>query len=185
MRFLLDTSVFLEAAEREPNSGLIAWLAEIDEEDAFISVVTITELRHRSEIVPRMSERKNLELWLRNALPCRFAGRVLNIDAGIAHACGRISATSESMCRPLELRSAIIAATAETYGLILVTRNAPDFKDIVKDVLTPWTEPVIVEAKLKTRRGIAPWAKRRAGSSMSQRISNNVEAAGISNFRYF
>jgi toxin FitB len=177
MRFLLDTSVFLEATEREPNPGVLAWLAEIDEDDAFISVVTITELRHRSEILPTMSKRTNLELWLRNGLSCRFTGRVLTIDAEIAHSCGRISALSESMCRPLELRSALIAATAEVYGLTLVTRHALDFENIVKDILTPWAEPVKVEAKIKTRRGLAPWTKRRPASRMSQVLPQDAESA--------
>jgi predicted nucleic acid-binding protein len=161
MRFLLDTSVFLEATGREPNPGVLAWLAEVEEDDSFISVVTVSELRHRSEMFRTMEQRRDLEMWLRNGLSCRFAGRVLTIDAEIAHACGRISALSESMCRPLELRSALIAATAEIYGLTLVTRHALDFENIVKDILTPWAEPVKLEAKQKTRRGLAPWAKRR------------------------
>lgn len=160
MRLLLDTSVFLEATKREPNSGVLAWLSEVDEDDAFVSVVTITELRHHSEILPTVSQRRNLDLWLRNDLFCRFAGRILTIDAEIAHECGRISALSESMCRPLELRGAFIAATAEIYGLTLVTRNPLDFENVVKNILTPWTEPVTVESKIKTRRGLAPWVKR-------------------------
>ncbi|MGH9514240.1 MAG: PIN domain-containing protein [Terriglobales bacterium] len=177
MGFLLDTSVFLEATEREPNPGVLAWLAAIDEDDAFICVVTIAELRHYRETLLTETQRTNLELWVREGLCCRFAGRVLTIDAEIAHACRRISVLSESMCRPLELRTALIAATADVHGLTLVTRHGLDFESIVNDVLTPWTEPAKFKAKLNTRRGLAPWAKTRPASRISQVVLNDAQGA--------
>jgi predicted nucleic acid-binding protein len=68
----------------------------------------------------------------------RFAGRILPVDLGIADACGRLVARSESMGRPIEPRDAFIAATAEVHGLTLVTRNASDFEATVKAIVTPW-----------------------------------------------
>jgi toxin FitB len=62
----------------------------------------------------------------------------LPVDLGIADACGRLVARSESMGRPIEPRDAFIVATAEVHGLTLVTRNASDFEATVKAILTPW-----------------------------------------------
>jgi predicted nucleic acid-binding protein len=71
-------------------------------------------------------------------LGSRFEGRILPVDLGIADACGRLVARSESMGRPIEPRDALIAATAEVHSLTLVTRNASDFETTVKGIVTPW-----------------------------------------------
>ena len=39
MSFLLDTNVVSEWVKSRPNSGVVAWLAEVDEDRVFISVV--------------------------------------------------------------------------------------------------------------------------------------------------
>ena len=71
-------------------------------------------------------------------LTARFQGRILPIDVGVADACGRLVARSESHGRPMEPMRRIHRVTAEVHGLTLVTRNASDFEAIVKDILTPW-----------------------------------------------
>ena len=45
MNFLLDTNVISEPMKAQPNAGVLAWLAKVDEDSVFLSVVTITELR--------------------------------------------------------------------------------------------------------------------------------------------
>lgn len=45
MNFLLDTNVISEPMRARPNAGVLAWLAEVEEDSVFLSVVTITELR--------------------------------------------------------------------------------------------------------------------------------------------
>ena len=139
MNFLLDTNVISEAMKTRPNAGVLAWLAESDEDSVFVSVVTITELRYGIERLITGRRRDRLDRWLRNDLTSRFGERILPIDLEIADACGRLVARSESLGRPIEPRDAFIAATAEVRGLILVTRNASDFEATVKTIVTPWT----------------------------------------------
>jgi predicted nucleic acid-binding protein len=139
MKFLLDTNVVSEWMKPRPNRGVIAWLAETDEDRVFLSVVTITELRYGIERMAAGSRRNRLDEWLSEELPLRFEGRVLPVDAVIADACGKLVAYSESLGRPIEPRDAFIAATAEIHGLTLVTRNASDFQPTLKTILTPWT----------------------------------------------
>ena len=139
MSFLLDTNVISEPMKPRPNPGLLAWLAEIDEDSVFISVVTITELRYGVERLAAGTRRKRLDAWLQHDLPLRFEGRVLPIDAVVADACGRLVARSESVGRPIEPRDAFIAATAEVHALTLVTRNASDFEPAIKAILVPWS----------------------------------------------
>ena len=117
----------------------MAWLDDVDEDRIFLSVVTITELRHGVERLPSGKRRTRLHQWLTQELQLRFEGRVLPIDSSVADRCGHVIARSEAVGRRMEAMDAFIAATAELYRLTVVTRNASDFKPIVKSVLDPWT----------------------------------------------
>jgi toxin FitB len=139
MNFLLDTNVISEPMKARPNAGVLAWLAEVDEDSVFVSVVTITELRYGVERLVTGRRRDRLDGWLRKDLTSRFGDRILPIDLDIADACGRLVARREYLGRPIEPRDAFIAATAEVRGLALVTRNASDFEATVKTIVTPWT----------------------------------------------
>lgn len=140
MSFLLDTNVVSEWVKPRPDPGVVAWLAEVDEDRVFLSVVTLAELRHGIARMTDGSRRKRLDEWLRNELPLRFEGRVLSIDAVVADAWGEVVAAREAKGRPIDVMDAFIAAVARTHGLTLVTRNAEDFKAFVKAVINPWNE---------------------------------------------
>ena len=139
MSFLLDTNVISEPMKQQPNEGALAWLAEVNEDTVFLSVVTITELRYGIERLAAGRRRRGLDEWLGKELTARFAGRILPVDLEVADACGRLVARSEFLGRPMEPRDAFIAATAEVHALTLVTRNAADFQATVKHILNPWT----------------------------------------------
>jgi predicted nucleic acid-binding protein len=117
----------------------MTWLAGVNEDTVFLSVVTITELRYGIERLAAGKRRRNLENWLRDDLAKRFKRRILPIDFDIADMAGRLVARGEFVGRPMESRDAFIAATAEVHGLTLVTRNVADFEAIVKGILTPWS----------------------------------------------
>ena len=138
MNYLLDTNVVSESLKPQPNRGVLDWLTSVDEDETFLSVVTITELRYGIERMATGNRRKRLDEWLREELLPRFEGRVIPVDIAIADACGRLVARSEALGRPIEPRDAFIAATAEVYQLTLVTRNASDFQPTLKTILSPW-----------------------------------------------
>ncbi len=139
MSFLLDTNVLSEPMKERPNSRVLAWLAQVNEDQVFISVVTVTELRYGVERLAAGKRRDRLDRWLRKDLISRFEGRILPVDLRVADACGGLMARSESMGRPIEARDAFIAATAEVHGLTLVTRNTSDFEPTFKAIISPWT----------------------------------------------
>jgi predicted nucleic acid-binding protein len=137
--FLLDTNVISEWIKPEPNAGVVAWLAEIDEDRVLISVISLAELRRGVDGMDQGARRKRLDTWLRHDLPVRFEGRVLGIDMAVADAWGAVVARQEARGRPIAPMDAFIAATAEVYALTLVTRNVADFATSVERVVDPWT----------------------------------------------
>jgi hypothetical protein len=136
--FLLDTNVVSEWVKPQPNAGVIAWLAEVDEDRVFLSVVTLAEIRHGIERLPAVGRRKRLDTWLRDELPLRFEGRVLSVDEAVAYSWGKVVASREATGRPIGVMDAFIAATANVHALKLVTRNASDFRAAVKEIINPW-----------------------------------------------
>src|SRR5208283_4293058 len=77
MSFLLDTNVVSESTKPRPNPGMVAWLAGVEEESAFLSVITLTELRYGVERLAPGRRRRRLDRWLQQELPLRFEGRIL------------------------------------------------------------------------------------------------------------
>ena len=139
MSFLLDTNVVSEWMKPQPNPGLVNWLHNVDEDEVFISVVTLTEIRYGIERIAVGRRRRRLETWLEQELPLRFEGRILPVDQTIADVGGRVAARSEAAGRPMEAIDAYLAATAEVHRLTLVTRNQADFRSVLKATLNPWS----------------------------------------------
>jgi hypothetical protein len=73
-----------------------------------------------------------LERWLRE-VEAAFDGRVLGIDNAVSDQWGRMSAI-----RPLPAVDGLLAATALTNGLTLVTRNDRDVAGLGALVLNPF-----------------------------------------------
>jgi predicted nucleic acid-binding protein len=80
VNYLLDTNVVSEWTTPRPNSGVVAWLAGVNEDTVFVSVVTLAELRHGVERMGDGPRKARLDTWLVHELPLRFGGRVLAVD---------------------------------------------------------------------------------------------------------
>lgn len=140
MSFLLDTNVVSEWVKPHPDPGVVAWLADVDEDRVFMSVVTLAELRHGIERMDDGGRRKRIDEWLHHELLRRFEGRVLSIDDTVADAWGRVVAHREALGRRIEPMDAFIAATAQVHELALVTRNTSDFQSSVEAIVNPWSQ---------------------------------------------
>ena len=135
MNYLLDTCLLSELRKPEPDTGVVAWIADIDEARLFISVLSLGEIQKGVAKLENGRRRNALQHWLEQDLLCRFAQRVLPFDLDMALEWGLASAESESRGRPAPVIDALLAVTAIAHNLTLVTRNDKDFS--VK-VLNPW-----------------------------------------------
>lgn len=141
MSYLLDTNVISEPTRPRPDAGVLGWLAAVDEDEIFLCSITFAELRYGIQRLVPGKRRARLDAWLQGDLRQRFEERILNIDAETADLGGRLIAKSERQGRALEIRDALIAASAGVHGLTLVTRNVKDFETVVENILTPWGAP--------------------------------------------
>ena len=137
MTYLIDTNVACEPTSKTPDERVVTWLAARGPEELFLSAVTVAEIRYGVEASPDGARRRALERWYAESI----AGRpniVLPIGLEVADAWGRLRRRAERERRAMPALDAFIAATAETYGLILVTRNVRDFEVWGGPVFNPW-----------------------------------------------
>ena len=140
MSFLLDTNVVSEWVRPQPDRNVISWLAELDEDRVFISVISFAEIRRGIEMLVAGRRRERLGTWLAEELPVRFEKRILDIDQQVADTWGVITARGQKIGLTLGSMDAFVAATAEAHGLTLATRNVKDFELAGIQVLNPFAE---------------------------------------------
>ena len=139
MNFLLDTNVVSEWTRPRPEPRVVAWLADVDEDRVFLSVVTLAELQHGIEILPVDSKRKRLLAWLDEDLLERFESRIIDVTPAVARDWGAVRVLAQRAGKPIGAMDAFFAATARVRGLTLVTRNDSDYKAVGVELLNPWS----------------------------------------------
>lgn len=137
MSYLIDTNVLSELRRREPDANVVRWLERRPATTLYLSVLTLGELRKGIEALPESERKRALVDWLEVELPGFFAGRVLPIDARVADRWGHLAAQAG---RPVPAIDSLLAATALTHDLTLVTRNLRDFQYPGLAVIDPWSE---------------------------------------------
>ena len=115
------------------------WLDRLDEDRAFLSVVTLAEIQRGVALMPGGRQRDALSNWLARDLLDRFAPRILLVDETAAFAWGDLMAEAKRRGLGLAAMDGLIAATAIAHGLTLVTRNLQDFRGLGVELLDPWT----------------------------------------------
>jgi len=118
--FLIDTNVISELRKANRCDARVArWFAGLDEEEIFLSVLTIGEIRRGIVKIQRRDARSAAALnrWLRGLVES-FEDRILTIDRFVAEEWGRLSVPT-----PLPVIDGLLAATAKIHGLSLATRN--------------------------------------------------------------
>jgi predicted nucleic acid-binding protein len=138
VKFLLDTNVVSEWVRPQPDRNVISWLAEVDEDRVFISVISFAEIRRGVEMLMAGRRRERLANWLAEELPLRFEERILDIDPRVAETWGVVMARGQKIGLTIGSMDAFVAATAEAHGLTLATRNVKDFQPLGISLLDPW-----------------------------------------------
>ena len=140
MSWLLDTPVVSELVRATPKASVIDWLQSQDENDLYLSVLTLGELEKGIAKLTNSRRKTTLRKWVRTNLMTRFEERLLAVDRHVASRWGVLVGTSERKGRPLPVIDSLIAATAIAHDLTVVSRNSKDFERCGIRCLNPWSE---------------------------------------------
>jgi predicted nucleic acid-binding protein len=121
--YLIDTNVISELRKGErAQREVVAWFSNLAEEEVFLSVLTLGEIRRGIEGIRRRdaAAAASLESWL-GRIAEAHAERIVPLDRAVAEEWGRLNVPD-----PLPVVDGLLAATAKVAGLTLATRNAVD-----------------------------------------------------------
>lgn len=134
--YLLDTNVISEIRKATRADAFVrAWAEKTPASTFWLSTITVLEL----EIGVLRVERRDavqgaaLRQWLENGVLVRLGARILGAGLEIARRAAQLHVPD-----PRPERDALIAATALTHGLTVVTRNISDFEPMGVALFNPW-----------------------------------------------
>lgn len=110
----------------------------LDEEDLFVSVLSVGEISKGIALLRESPKKRALENWLRT-LERYYADRLLPIDLETSRIWGEITAGAQKAAGVVHARDGLIAATALRHGLRIMTRNTADFEPTGVLLLNPWS----------------------------------------------
>jgi predicted nucleic acid-binding protein len=131
--------VVSELVRARPSRRVVDWVAAVEEHTLFLSVLTLGELHKGIAKLGRSSKRMRLEQWVEQDLVARFRGRIVPITLEIAIRWGALMGSAEARGEPLPVIDALLAATAITGNLAVVTRDTTDIARSGASVVNPWS----------------------------------------------
>ncbi|MEY8827512.1 type II toxin-antitoxin system VapC family toxin [Sedimentitalea sp. XS_ASV28] len=132
--YILDTNVISAGRRPERKEKLVTWLHAQQEDDLFLSVISIGEIARRI----CQQEKRNpdfaadLREWLHRT-ETLFQDRILPFSSRDARVWGALSADIGHAGADL-----MIAASALSHRATVVTRNTSDFEPTGVDLLNPF-----------------------------------------------
>jgi toxin FitB len=134
LSFLLDTNVVSELRKAKPHGAVVSWLSAQPAHTLYLSAMTIAEIQRGIELTRSQdaARAQALESWL--VLELIPNAQVLPMDSEVARAWAKLMhKRSDTLTE-----DALIAATALTHQLTVVTRNVRDFSALNVACLDPF-----------------------------------------------
>ena len=140
--FLLDTSILSALApERKAGSEELAkWMVRQDEaENLYLPSIAIAEIEKGISKLRRAgatARADRFDQW-QDELVATFGNRILAVDVAVARTAGVMEDAAIARGRNPGLADVLIAATAKTHALTLLTANEKHFEQFELDYLNP------------------------------------------------
>lgn len=134
-KYLLDTNIISELAKPSPHQNIVDFVIALDK--AWLSIITVHELNYGLELLPEGNRRAQLEATIATFIE-QYAAFIIPIEHKEAQAAAILRADARKAGKSCHLADSLIAGTAKTHGLTVVTRNEKDFKDFGIGLINPW-----------------------------------------------
>lgn len=136
--YLLDTPVISELRKAKTgrcDPGVVRWASGVARQNLYMSAISLLELENSVGKAERKDkvQAAPLRTWLDEQVMNAFDGRILAVDSAVVKKRAALSPTD-----PKSERDALVAATAQVHGLVLVTRQTAAFKSARVKVFNPW-----------------------------------------------
>lgn len=128
--YLLDTNVLSVAAptKAQPDESVREWIREHSRE-LYLSVITLLELSYGVSWLKyrgATARAARLQLWI-DVVRGHYADRVVPVDSDIAFRAGELVALARATGVRVGSEDAIVAATADLRGFVVLTANTRHF----------------------------------------------------------
>lgn len=134
MTYLVDANVLSEPTKAAPDPRVVDWL-RTHEHDLVVDPIIIGELRFGILLLPKGKKRATLEQWF-DAGVQRLQCIAWDGDTGRRWA--ELLAQLRSAGKAMPVKDSLIAATALTHDLLVVTRNRTDFAKAGVRIVDPF-----------------------------------------------
>lgn len=135
MTYLLDTNIVSELTRSTPDPTARARLRELDQDQCYLSVVVLGELRRGVELKRRRDPHQAAVLDSRLAIiEDVYRSRIVPVDHEVADRWGRLMVPD-----PMPAFDTLLAATALVHDWTVVTRNVKDFQRTGVRLLNPFS----------------------------------------------
>jgi hypothetical protein len=132
--FLVDANVLSEATKPAPDPAVVEWLSRHEPEIA-VDPVILGEIRFGILLLPSGRRRRRLERWFEQGVARLHC---LPWEAATGLRWARLLADLRASGRAMPIKDSLIAATALTHGLPVVSRNRGDFEKAGVEIVDPF-----------------------------------------------
>jgi toxin FitB len=140
--WLLDTNVLSELRRPKPERKVVNFIAAQPLERLYVSSVTFAEIRFGIELVSDVVRRAALNDWLEHKVRPMFEQRALEVTEDVMFKWRLLVEEGRKKGHTFLQPDLIIAATAMTHGLTIVSRDRTDYVRAGAAIFNPWTDPL-------------------------------------------
>jgi predicted nucleic acid-binding protein len=132
--YLVDANVLSEPTKPAPQLRVVDWLRRHEREIA-VDPIILGEIRFGILLLPRSARRTRLERWFDEGVS---RVRCLPWEVAAGRRWAELLVRLRVKGRSMPIKDSLIAATALTHDLIVVTRNRADFEKAGVRVVDPF-----------------------------------------------